>query len=451
MKVQVFDLLGRETAMTKNVPAVKETTPDSPAKSNARSGSYRWTICALLFFATTINYVDRSVLGLLAPVLQKEIGWDEIDYGNIVAAFMAAYAIAMFFAGRFVDKVGTKRGFSVSIVVWSIAAMGHALVKSVFGFGVARFALGLGESGNFPSSIKAVAEWFPKKERALATSLFNSGANIGALVVPLIVPWIALTWGWRAAFLFTGLLGFIWLVFWLWLYEIPERHKKVSRAELDFIRSDQDEIAPEEVPWLSLLKYRQTWSFIVGKFLTDPFWWFYIYWLPKFLSERYDLELAHVGLPLITIYTMTSIGGIGGGWLSGALINAGWEVNKGRKTVMLICALLILPIVFVPNVSLWWAVFLLGLATGAHQGWSTNLFTTVSDMFPKKAVGSVVGIGGMAGSIGGILIASGTGYILQITGSYTSLFIMAGSAYVLTLSIFHLLVPKIETVNLGIK
>ncbi|MCX6144742.1 MAG: MFS transporter [Ignavibacteriales bacterium] len=437
--------------MTKNVPAVKETLPDFPAKNKARSGSYRWAICALLFFATTINYVDRSVLGLLAPVLQKEIGWDEIDYGNIVAAFVAAYAIAMFFAGRFVDKVGTKIGFSVSIVVWSIAAMGHALAKSVFGFGVARFALGLGESGNFPSSIKAIAEWFPKKERALATSLFNSGANVGALVVPLVVPWIALTWGWRAAFIFTGLLGFIWLVFWLWLYEVPERHKKVSRAELEYIRSDQDEIVPEEIPWLSLLKYRQTWAFIVGKFLTDPFWWFYIYWLPKFLNERYGLELAHVGLPLITIYTMTSVGGIGGGWLSGAFINAGWEINKGRKTVMLICALLIVPIVFVPNVSLWWAVFLLGLATGAHQGWSTNLFTTVSDMFPKKAVGSVVGIGGMAGSVGGILIASATGYILQITGSYTILFVMAGSAYVLTLLLFHLLVPKIDTVNLGIK
>jgi ACS family hexuronate transporter-like MFS transporter len=241
-----------------------------------RRGHYRWAICALLFFATTINYVDRSVLGLLAPVLQKEIGWNEIDYGNIVAAFMAAYAIGMFFAGRFVDKVGTKIGFSVSIVVWSIAAMGHALAKSVFGFGVARASLGLGESGNFPSSNKAIAEWFPKKERALAISLFNSGANIGALVVPLVVPWIALTWGWQGAFIFTGLLGFIWLVFWLWLYEIPERHKKVSQAEVDYIHSDAAESAPEEIPWLGLLRYRQTWSFVVGKFLTDPFWWFYI-------------------------------------------------------------------------------------------------------------------------------------------------------------------------------
>jgi len=422
-----------------------------PAMGNERVGSYRWAICALLFFATTINYVDRSVLGLLAPVLQKEIGWDQIDYGNIVAAFMAAYAIGMFFAGRFVDKVGTKIGFSVSIVVWSIAAMGHALARSVFGFGAARFSLGLGESGNFPSSNKAIAEWFPKKERALAISLFNSGANVGALVVPLVVPWIALTWGWRAAFIFTGLLGFIWLVFWLWLYEIPERHKKVSRAELEFIHSDATESAPEEMPWLGLLRYRQTWSFVVGKFLTDPFWWFYIYWLPKFLNEKYGLELAHVGLPLIVIYTMTSIGGIAGGWLPGLFIKAGWGIDRGRKIAMLICALLVVPIVFVPNVSLWWAVILLGLATAAHQGWSANLFTTVSDMFPKKAVGSVTGIGGMAGSVGGILIASATGYILQLTGSYTILFVMAGSAYVLTLFIFHLLVPKIGSFDMRLK
>ena len=437
--------------MTKNPPAINEGQPASSAKGDARSGLYRWVICALLFFATTINYVDRSVLGLLAPVLQKEIGWDQIDYGNIVAAFMAAYAIAMFFAGRFVDKVGTKIGFSISIVVWSIAAMGHALARSVFGFGVARFFLGLGESGNFPCSNKAIAEWFPKKERALAVSLFNSGANVGALVVPLVVPWIALTWGWRAAFIFTGLLGFIWLVFWLWLYEIPERHKKVSRAELEFIHSDAAESATEKIPWLGLLRYRQTWSFVVGKFLTDPFWWFYIYWLPKFLNEKYGLDLAHVGLPLIVIYTMTSVGGIAGGWLPGLFIKAGWGIDRGRKGAMLVCALLVVPIVFVPYASLWWAVILLGLATAAHQGWSANLFTTVSDMFPKRAVGSVTGIGGMAGSVGGILIASGTGYILQATGSYTTLFFMAGSAYVITLFLFHLLVPKIDTFKMGMK
>jgi MFS transporter, ACS family, hexuronate transporter len=424
-------------------------TNSTPAINPADPGSYRWTICALLFFATTINYVDRSVLGLLAPVLQKEIGWNEVEYGYIVTAFMAAYAVGIIFVGRFVDKVGTKIGFSLSIVVWSIAAMGHALANSAFGFGVARASLGLGESGNFPSSNKTIAEWFPKKERALAVSLFNSGANIGALVVPVMVPWIALTWGWRGAFVFTGLLGFIWLVFWLWLYEIPERHKKVSRAELAYINSDADESSTKALPWLSLLKYRQTWSFIAGKFLTDPFWWFYIYWLPKFLNEKYGLELSGVGLPLIVIYTMTSIGGIAGGWLVGALIKGGWSINRGRKTVMLGCSLLVMPIVLVPTVSLWTAVGLLGLATAAHQAWSANLFTTVSDMFPKQAVGSVTGIGGLAGSVSGMLLATATGYILQITGSYVSLFIMAGSAYVITLFIFNLLVPKIERIEMG--
>jgi ACS family hexuronate transporter-like MFS transporter len=434
--------MNQEDLNTKNIEGgfLHNTTPSG--------GSYRWTVCALLFFATTINYIDRQVLGILAPVLQKDIGWSEIDYGSIVTAFTAAYALGLLLVGRFIDKVGTKIGFSVSIVVWSIAAMGHAMVKSVFGFGVARFSLGLGESGNFPAAIKATAEWFPKKERALATGLFNSGANIGAVVVPLVVPWIVVTWGWREAFILTGLLGFIWLVLWMWLYEIPEKHKKVTREELAYIRSDAGESESEKVPWLRLLKYRQTWSFIVGKFLTDPVWWFYLYWLPKFLNERYNLDLAHLGLPLIVIYTMTSIGSIGGGWLSGAFIKKGWSINKGRKTVMLICALLILPIVFASTVSEWWAVMLIGLATAAHQGWSANLFTTVSDMFPRKAVGSVVGLGGMAGSIGGMFIATATGLILQFTGSYLILFIIAGSVYLLALFAIHLLVPNIDRIEL---
>jgi ACS family hexuronate transporter-like MFS transporter len=434
--------MNQEDLNTKNIEGgfLHNTTPSG--------GSYRWTVCALLFFATTINYIDRQVLGILAPVLQKDIGWSEIDYGSIVTAFTAAYALGLLLVGRFIDKVGTKIGFSVSIVVWSIAAMGHAMVKSVFGFGVARFSLGLGESGNFPAAIKATAEWFPKKERALATGLFNSGANIGAVVVPLVVPWIVLTWGWREAFILTGLLGFVWLVLWMWLYEIPEKHKKVTREELAYIRSDAGESESEKVPWLRLLKHRQTWSFIVGKFLTDPVWWFYLYWLPKFLNERYNLDLAHLGLPLIVIYTMTSIGSIGGGWLSGAFIKKGWSINKGRKTVMLICALLILPIVFASTVSEWWAVMLIGLATAAHQGWSANLFTTVSDMFPRKAVGSVVGLGGMAGSVGGMLIATAAGFILQFTGSYFSLFIFAGLVYLVALFAIHLLVPSIGRIEL---
>jgi ACS family hexuronate transporter-like MFS transporter len=417
------------------------------SKGNKMS-SYRWTICALLFFATTINYIDRQVLGILAPVLQKDIGWNEIEYGYIISAFTTAYAIGLLAFGRFIDKVGTKIGYTLSLVVWSFAAMAHALAKTAFGFGAARFSLGIGESGNFPAAIKATAEWFPKKERAFATGLFNSGANIGAVVAPLVVPWITLTWGWQEAFIFTGLLGFIWLVAWIWLYEIPEKQKRVSQAEVDYIQSDPPEVVAEKIPWLSLLQHRQTWAFVVGKFLTDPIWWFYLYWLPKFLNERYNLDLAHLGLPLIVIYTMTSIGSIAGGWFSGAFIQRGWSVDKGRKVVMLISALLVVPIVFASAVPEWWAVLLIGLAAASHQSWSANLFTTVSDMFPKKAVGSVVGIGGFAGAIGGSLIATVAGFILQLTGNYLILFIICGSAYLVALFIFNLLVPKIETAKL---
>ncbi len=418
-------------------------------QSLEKIGSYRWTICALLFFATTINYIDRQVLGILTPVLQKDIGWNEIDYGYIVTAFQAAYAIGLLVFGRVIDKVGTKIGYTVSIALWSIAAMGHALVKTAFGFGVARFSLGLGESGNFPAAIKSTAEWFPKKERALATGIFNSGANIGAVVAPLVVPWLTLTWGWQEAFIFTGLLGFIWVVLWVWKYEIPERHKRLSKAEFAYINSDPPEEEVVKIPWLKLLKYKQTWAFVIGKFLTDPIWWFYLYWLPKFLNERYHLDLANLGLPLVVIYTMTSVGSIGGGWLSGLFIKRGWTINKGRKIVMLISALLVVPIVFASVVPEWWAVLLIGLAAAAHQGWSANIFTTASDMFPKKAVASVVGLGGMAGSIGGMLIATAAGFILQITGGqYLALFIVCGSAYLVALLIFHMLVPKMEVAKI---
>lgn len=428
---------------------LEDTTADFNSENKAKLTRYRWTICSLLFFATTINYIDRQVLGILAPVLQKGIGWNELDYGYIVTAFQAAYAIGLLLVGRFIDKVGTKIGYTISLIVWSIAAMGHALVKTAFGFGTARFFLGLGESGNFPAAIKSVAEWFPKKERALATGLFNSGANIGAVVAPLLVPWITLTWGWQEAFIFTGLLGFIWVALWIWMYEIPEKHKRVSKEELAFINSDPPEEDVVKIPWLKLLKYKQTWAFVIGKFLTDPIWWFYLYWLPKFLNERYNLNLAQLGLPLVAIYTMTSIGSIGGGWLSGAFIKKGWTINKGRKVVMLICAILVVPIVFASVVSEWWAVALIGLAAAAHQGWSANIFTTASDMFPKKAVGSVVGLGGMAGSIGGMLIALLAGFILQVTGGqYIVLFIVCGSAYLVALLIFHILVPRMEVAKI---
>ncbi|MDE3056993.1 MAG: MFS transporter [Bacteroidota bacterium] len=415
------------------------------ALAEERRTNYRWIICALLFFATTINYIDRFVLAILAPTLQKEIGWSNIEYGYIVTAFTGAYALGLLLFGRFIDKVGTKIGYTISILLWSVAAIGHAVARTVFGFGAARFSLGLGESGNFPAAIKGVAEWFPKKERALATGIFNSGANIGAVFAPMIVPWLTLTYGWQAAFIATGTLGFFWLILWVLMYDKPEAHRRVSKKELEFIQSDDAEQAAEKIPWLPLLKHRQTWAFFIGKFLTDPIWWFYLFWLPLFLNTKYGLDLSHLGLPLIVIYTMVTVGSIGGGWLSGVFIKRGWTVNKSRKIVMLICALCVVPIVFASVVSLWVAVGLISLAAAAHQGWSANLFTTVSDLFPKKAVASVTGIGGMAGAVGGMLFSgAGAGFILQFTGSYLTLFIVSGTAYLLALLIFHGLVPKME-------
>jgi ACS family hexuronate transporter-like MFS transporter len=418
-----------------------ETTTIAPA---ARIGHYRWVICALLFFATTINYIDRQVLGILAPDLQREIGWSEADYGGIVTAFQAAYALGLLGMGRLMDALGTRRGFSFAIIFWSIAAMAHALARSVAGFSFARFALGLGEAGNFPACIKTVAEWFPKKERALATGIFNSGSNVGAIVAPLVVPWITLQWGWRWAFIITGAIGFLWLVAWWACYRPPAQHPRVSAAELAHIQSDSAE--PEtRIPWLTLLPHRQTLAFALGKFLTDPVWWFYLFWVPKFLNKTYGLTLDKIGLPLVVIYLAADVGSIGGGWLSSALIQRGWTVNAARKTAMLLCALCVTPIVFAPHASnLWTAVALLSLATAAHQGWSANLFTTTSDMFPRRAIGSVVGIGGMAGSIGGMFVATAAGFILQATGSYWTLFIIAGSAYLIALAIFHALVPTLQ-------
>ncbi|HTY57573.1 MAG TPA: MFS transporter [Bacteroidota bacterium] len=402
-------------------------------------------MCALLFFATTVNYIDRQVLGILAPLLQTEIGWTEIQYGYIVTAFQGAYALGLLVVGRLIDRYGTKIGYSVAVVLWSIAAMAHAATRSAFGFGAARFALGLGESANFPAAVKAIAEWFPKKERAFATGVFNSGANIGAVVAPAAVPILTVTYGWQSAFIVTGLLGFIWLLAWLVVYERPEAHRKLSAGELSFIRSDPPDPPSGRIPWASLLGHRQTWAFVAGKFLTDPIWWFYLYWLPKFLNKSYGLTLTDLGLPLIAIYTMTSVGSIGGGWLSSRFIARGWPVGRARKTVMLICALLIVPIVFAGNVAnLWVAVALIGVAAAAHQGWSANLFTTASDMFPRKAVGSVVGLGGMAGAVGGMLLATSAGFLLEWTGSYMALFIISGSVYLVALFLINLLVPDLE-------
>lgn len=413
-------------------------------------GKYRWTVCALLFFATTINYIDRQVLGILAPVLQAEIKWSESDYGLIVTAFQAAYAVGLLFFGWFIDKYGTKLGYTASVIWWSVAAMAHALVKTPLGFGAARAGLGLSEAGNFPAAIKATAEWFPKKERALATGIFNSGANIGAVVAPAVVPWLTVTYGWQAAFLATGAIGFIWVICWMVIYEHPEKQKRLGKAELAYILSDPQDPPAKKMPWSAVLHYRQTWAFVIGKFMTDPIWWFYLYWLPKFLNKTYSLTLTNLGIPLIVIYMMTSIGSIGGGWFSGKLIKGGNPVNRSRKLVMLICALCVVPIIVASRVSsLWVAVLLIGLAAAAHQGWSANLFTTASDMFPKRAVGTVVGLGGMAGSIGGMIFSASAGYILEITGSYLSLFVISGSAYLIALAIFHGLVPKLTPVTLS--
>lgn len=437
-----------------------------------RVGHYRWMICALLFFAATVNYVDRQVLGILKPTLQKEFGWTEIDYGWIVFAFQTAYAIGLLFVGNLMDKIGTKKGFSLSITVWSVAAMLHAwavpigggaaallgvfglitpttAVASVIGFIIVRFLLGLGEAGNFPASIKTVAEWFPKKERALATGIFNSGTNVGALATPLLVPLIVLYWGWWEAFIITGALGFIWLVFWQIIYRKPEEHPRLSKEELAYIQSDPQEPAVK-IPWARLFPHRQTWAFAIGKFLTDPIWWVYLFWLPDFLQKQHGLDLKTFGLPIAVIYIIADVGSIGGGWLSSRLIKMGWTINGSRKTAMLICAIAVIPIVIASTTSnLWLAVVLIGIAAAAHQGWSANIFTIASDMFPKQAVGSVVGIGGMFGAIGGMCISPLVGYILQTTGSYVPIFIIAASAYLVALLVIHLLAPKLEPAKIS--
>ncbi|HEY5780319.1 MAG TPA: MFS transporter [Lysobacter sp.] len=413
-----------------------------------KTGTYRWRICAMLLAATTINYIDRQVLGVLAPFLQEEIGWNEIQYGYIVSAFQGAYAIGLLCAGAIIDKLGTRIGYAIAIGVWSVAAMSHALATTVVGFAIARFALGLGEAGNFPAAIKTVAEWFPRKERALATGVFNSGSNVGAIVAPLMVPIVATTWGWQAAFLCTGVLSAAWLVVWLAKYRAPEHESRVSAAELAHIRSDPPEAAVR-VPWSQILRHRQAWAFIAAKFITDPIWWFFLFWLPKFLHAEYGLTLLGLGVPLIVIFVLADVGSITGGWLAGRFIKLGWSVNRARKSAMAICALAVVPIVFAAQANnLWLAVGLIGLATAGHQGWSANVFTLTSDMFPRRAVASVVGIGGFAGAVGGMMIATFTGFLLETTGSYLPVFLMAGSAYLIALAVVHWLAPRLQPAQL---
>lgn len=406
---------------------------------------YRWTIVALLFAATTINYIDRQVLGILAPTLQRELAWSEADYGVIVSWFSVAYGVGLLGMGRVLDWMGARKGFALAIVVWSAAAMAHALARTVAGFSAARALLGLGESGNFPGAVKTVAEWFPKSERALATGIFNAGTNVGAVVAPLVVPWIALTWGWRWAFIVTGAIGFLWLAFWLPLYRAPERHPSVSAAELAHIRSGPPEPAGA-IPWRRLLRYRQTWAFVVGKSMTDPVWLFYLFWLPKFLDANWGIRLSGLAAPLVAIYLVADVGSVGGGWLSSALIRRGWTVNRARKTAMLTAALLIVPTMFAPAAgSMWFAVAIVSVAAAAHQWWSANLFTTVSDMFPRQAVGSVTRIGGFGGAISAMLFQRATGYVLEVTdGNYGIIFLACGLAYVSALLLLHLLVPRLE-------
>ena len=438
-------------------------------------GRTRWVICMLLLLATTINYVDRQIIGILKPTLTQAFGWsDERIYAGIVFSFQLAYAIGMLVAGRIIDGIGLRLGFTVFIALWSLAAAGHAfahklpeftfpalvisdklgvaflsLSGAAAGFALMRFLLGLGEAGNFPAAIKTVAEWFPRKERALATGIFNSGTNIGALLTPLLVPWMTLHWGWESAFLITGLVGLLWILWWWIEYRAPEAHPRLAPAELAHIRADPpDPVTP--MPWSGLLPHRQTWAFAIGKFLTDPIWWLYLFWIPDFLNRQYGLDLKSIGLPLVAIYLLADVGSIGGGWLSSRMMQAGFSANRSRKLAMLACALCVVPILFATRAqNLWVAVFLVGLAAAAHQGWSANLFTLTSDLFPRKAVGSVVGIGGMSGAVGGMVLALIVGEVLQRTGKYDVLWIIAASAYLVALLVIHLLAPRLEPAASG--
>jgi ACS family hexuronate transporter-like MFS transporter len=419
----------------------------APAAVASPTSHFRWTICALLFFATSINYIDRQVLSILAPELQRSIGWNEIDYGYIVTAFQGAYAVGLLLVGRLIDRIGTRRGFPLIMTVWSVAAMLHALAGSAFGFGIARALLGLGEAGNFPAAIKTVSEWFPKQERALATGIFNAGSNVGAIAAPLIVPWIALTWGWRWAFVATGGLGFGWLALWITLYRTPEENPHVRIAELAWIRRDSPN--PASTPsWGQLLPLRNTWAIAFARFMTEPVWWFFLFWLPKLLSLQFGVTLAGMGPPLVVIYLVADVGSVGGGWASSFLIRLGWSVSSARRAAMLICALCVVPVCSAARTShMWGAVGLIGLAAAAHQGWSANLYTMVSDLFPGQAVAAVVGITGLCGAIGGMLLSSTAGHLLQRTNDYQPLLLAAAAAYLIALAGIQLLAKPNRSTN----
>ncbi len=438
------------------------------AAVNEKIGRYRWTICGLVFFATTINYIDRNVISYMKSTFTEKYNWTDADYSNVEIAFKLFYSIGMLGAGRIIDKLGTKMGYGVYTFLWSLAGVCTAFVSSVFGFGVVRSFLGLTEAGNFPAAIKATAEWFPKKERALATGIFNSGANIGAIVTPIAVPYVITHYPWQWAFIITGLLGFVWVIFWFLFYTAPAKNKKVSQAELEYINSDEGKAEPvaesiittPKASWFKLLGYRQTWAFVIGKFLTDPIWWFYLFWLPDFFESVYHIKLQAASWPVAIVYIISTAGSVGGGWLPLSLIRKGWPVFKARKTSMLLYAFCVLPIFFalvLGRINIWLAVSVIGIAAAAHQAWSANIFTTVSDMFPKNSTASVTGIGGMAGGLGGIALSLFVQKqmfvyyrsINQIETAYYIMFAICAGAYLLAWLIMHIMVPRMKPINLG--
>lgn len=413
--------------------------------TNAKTGHYRWVVCVLLFFAVMVNYIDRAVFAVLKPMLDEQLGWDQKDYGWMVTAFQASYAIGYVVAGRFFDRVGVRWGFMVVVVLWSVAAVAHAAAHSVTDFIVARALLGLAQGGCLPGAIKAVTEWFPRQQRALATGWFNTGSNAGAIACPLLVPFLAGHWGWQGAFIITGLFGFVWVAFWAWIYRSPETQPRLSAAELAFIRQDVEQPQPT-MPWRKLLGRRQTWAFMVGMMASSPIWWFYIFWAPDFLNKRFGLDLSGSSLPLVTIFLFSSFGGIAGGWLSSTLLRRGRSVNVARKTALLVCSLCVLPVFATPLMpGVWMAVALITLAAAAHCGFAANLFTLVSDMVPRHAVASVTGLGGMAGSIAGMFFSQVVSRVLHFTNNnYLVPFGIAATAYLLALIVMHLLVPRLE-------
>ena len=426
------------------------TTATAPeVRAEPAVGRFRWVIVTLMFAAMVINYVDRQTIGLLKGNLTHEFGWSETSYADIVFWFQASYAVSYLVFGRIVDRIGARWGFGVAFFIWQVAHIFHAGARSLNGFIAARLLLGVGEGGGFPSCVKAVAQWFPKKERAFATGLFNAGTNIGALVTPMIIPAITLAWGWRGAFIVTGLAGLIWLPIWFLVYRAPDKHKSVSAGELAYIQSDPaDTVA--KVSWGQVLARRETWAYALGKFMIDPIWWMFLFWLPDFLGKRHGLDLTSFGPPLVAIYLMSDVGSVAGGWLSSRFMKAGWSINRARKTTMLICALCAVPVAFAAFAdNLWVAVAILGLATAAHQGFSANLYTLPSDVFPRSAVGTVLGVGGMIGAIGGMAMAKYAGWVLDKIGTYTPIFVVAASAYLLALLVIHLLVPRMEVVEFG--